>query len=171
MNFLHGPYIRTGKIRNEDFLYVLWASMADPVRIINLYEWRKLTDMEHAALGGLWKHIGDLMGIDYKAELGHDDWKDGIEFMDEVTAWARKYEDKYMHPYPEVGKLGELLMDLFLDSYPKFSGPAVSAMSRVVMGERMRYAFGYVYPPTPVYLMHEHLRQKASPSPALPLPP
>jgi hypothetical protein len=142
MNFLHAPYIKSGKILNEDLLYVLWASMAEPVRFMRLYEWRALTDMEHAAVGALWKHIGDLMGIDYEAELGRNTWTDGIEFMDEVTAWASKYEDKYMHPYPEVRKLGEVLMDLLLTSYPKFARPMAHQISLVLMGDRMRHAFG-----------------------------
>lgn len=142
MNYLHAPYIKAGKILNEDLIYVLWASMADPVRFIGLYEWRPCTEMEQAAFGAQWKHIGDLMGIDYKAELGHDSWKDGIEFIDELTVWAGKYEDKYMHPYPEVRKLGQVLMDLLLTSHPKFARPIAYQISLVVMGDRMRHAFG-----------------------------
>ncbi|KAF4121135.1 hypothetical protein GMORB2_2097 [Geosmithia morbida] len=145
-NFLHAPYRKAGKILNEDLLYVLWASMAGPVRGIAMFDWRPLSDMERAAMGTLWKHIGDLMSIDYKAELGRDDWADGIDFMDDLTCWAAGYEEKYMRPYPEVRRLGEVLMELFCDSYPKFAGPAVSSMSMVVMGERMRHAFGYPEP-------------------------
>ena len=142
MNFLHAPYIKAGKILNEDLLYVLWASMAEPVRFMRQFEWRAFTDMEHAAYGALWKHIGDLMGINYKAELGNNEWKDGIEFMDEVTAWAGKYEDQYMKPYPEVRKLGEVLMELLYSAYPSMARPIVYNVSLVIMGDRMRHAFG-----------------------------
>lgn len=146
-NFLHAPYRKAGRMLNEDLLYVLWASMAEPVRFIAAYDWRALTPMEHAALGTLWKHIGDLMDIDYVAEMGRDDWVDGIEFMDELTVWAAEYEEKYMHPYPEVRELGAVLMDLFCESYPKIVRPLVESVSLVMMGERMRHAFAYVAPP------------------------
>ena len=142
MNYLHAPYVKSGKILQEDFLYVLYASMADPVRFMSLFEWRSLTDMEHAALGTLWKHIGDLMGIDYKSVLGKDQWVDGIEFMDDVTEWALAFEVEYIKPFPEVRKLGEVLMEMLATSYPRIARPALYTASSVLVGDRMRHAFG-----------------------------
>ncbi|KAI6783930.1 uncharacterized protein J7T54_001806 [Emericellopsis cladophorae] len=146
MNYLHSPYVKSGKILDEDFLYVLWASMAAPVSFVSMYEWRSLTPMEHAAQGTLWKHIGDLMGIDYNKVMGKDKWADGIEFMDEVTEWASGYEDKYMKPLPEVRRIGSVLMELLAGAYPKFAKSTVDVGVKVLMGERMRHAFGLSTP-------------------------
>lgn len=144
MNFLHNPYIKAGKITNGDLLYVLWASMAEPVKFMQLYEWRAFSDMEHAALGTLWLHVGRLMGIDYKKELGKDNWANGKVFMDELTEWARGYEGIHMKPSPEVSLLGDVLMELLLSVYPKFTRSTVRQVSLVLMTEQMRWAFGYV---------------------------
>ena len=141
MNFLHNPYIKAGKILNQDLLYVLWASMAEPVNFMQLYEWRPLTDMEHAALGSLWLHIGHLMGIDYKKELGKDKWANGKEFMEELDVWAHDYEDEAMKPFEEVRLLGDVLMELLLSVYPRFTRPTVYQVSLVLMTEKMRRAF------------------------------
>jgi hypothetical protein len=141
MNFLHSPYIKTNKILNHDLLYVLWASMSEPVRFMRLYEWRELDPMEIAAVGQLWKYIGEMMEIDYKAELGKDQWKDGIEFMDDVTEWAMKYEDEAMKPLPESEQLGKVLIDLLLSAYPEAVGPMARSSVLVLMGDRLRHAF------------------------------
>ncbi len=141
MNFLHSPYIKTNKILNHDLLYVLWTSMAEPVRFMRLYEWRELDQMEVAAIGMLWKYIGEMMEIDYKAELGKDQWKDGIEFMDDVTEWAMKYEDVAMKPLPESKQLGKVLIELLLSAYPKAAGPMAYSSVLVLMGDRLRHAF------------------------------
>lgn len=121
---------------------MLYASMAEPVRFIRLYEWRELTDMEVAALGTLWKHVGDLMGINYAEEIGHDQWRDGLEFMNEVSAWAHKYEDEHLTPTTESKLLGELLMDLLMTSYPPVITPAAYQVVLVMLGDRLRNAFG-----------------------------
>lgn len=142
MNYLHAPYVKSGKILNEDFLYVLYASMAEPVHFFRLYEWRELTDMEVAALGTLWKHVGDLMGIDYMKEVGHNEWRDGIHFMDDIRVWGERYEDEYLKPTKDAHRLGLVLWELLLSSYPSFMRPAGYQISLVVLGDRLRHAFG-----------------------------
>lgn len=143
-NFLHNPYRQSGKISNEDMLYVLFASMYEPVRFMRLYEWREMADMEVAAIATFWKYIGEMMEIDYKAELGKDQWKDGIEFMDDLQVWAAEYENKHLGPSPDIAKLGQVLVDLLLSAYPQFLHHSGRKILFVLMGERMRHAFGYV---------------------------
>ncbi|KAL7792518.1 hypothetical protein V8C37DRAFT_380582 [Trichoderma ceciliae] len=148
-NFLHHPYRQSGKIRNEDMLYVLFVSMYEPVRFMRLYEWRELVDMEIAAVATFWKYIGEMMEIDYKAELGKDRWKDGIEFLEDLSAWAAEYENKHLGPSPDIAKLGHVLVDLLLSAYPKFSRESGHKILMVLMGERMRHAFGFPEPRVP----------------------
>ncbi|KAK5989919.1 ER-bound oxygenase mpaB' [Cladobotryum mycophilum] len=146
VNFLHNPYIKAGKIQNQDLLYVLFESMYEPVHFMRLYEWRELADVEVAAIAMVWKYIGEMMEIDYKAELGKDQWKDGVEFMEDVKAWAQKYQDEHLRPSPEIARVGQVSMELLLSSYPKFTRSQVSQTLLVLMGERMRWAFGFPEP-------------------------
>ena len=141
MNYLHAPYKKSGKILDEDFLYVLWVSMADPITFIDQYDWRPLTNMEKAAFGTLWKHIGDLMGIDYKSVMGRDQWKDGLEFIEGTSNWASDYEDKYMKPFPEVRQLGDILIEMVNTAYPAFARPFIHQGNLVLMGARVRHAY------------------------------
>lgn len=144
MNFLHQSYIKSGKILNKDLLYVLYASMKEPVRFMRQYEWRSLTDMEVAALGQLWKYVGEMMEINYASELGKSDWKDGIDFMDDLEIWATKYEDDHMKALPEIKELGEVLLGLLLSSYPSFARPIGYQAVVTLLGERLRHSFGLV---------------------------
>ncbi|KAI1052329.1 hypothetical protein LB507_007765 [Fusarium sp. FIESC RH6] len=145
-NFLHAPYIKAGKIKQEDLLYVLYASFAEPVRFLTQYEWRAPTEMEVAAISTLWKYVADLMDIDYKTILQKSEWTDGIEFFEDVSQFGEDYEDKYLRPTKEVQKLGDVLMELLLDSYPRFAAPIGYPAACVLMGPRLRRAFGFPEP-------------------------
>ncbi|KAF4975839.1 hypothetical protein FZEAL_7428 [Fusarium zealandicum] len=146
MNYLHAPYIKSGKILQEDLLYVLYASMSEPVRFLNQYEWRKLTDMEMAALGTMWKYVGDMMEIEYKTLLQKEKWTDGIEFLEDVSRWGEDYEDENLRPLKEVQDLGQVLMELLLNSHPKIASPVAFPAVCVLMGPRLRRAFGFPEP-------------------------
>ncbi|KAJ3513538.1 hypothetical protein NM208_g15175 [Fusarium decemcellulare] len=146
MNYLHAPYIKSGKILQEDLLYVLYASMAEPVRFLAQYEWRKLTDMEVAALATMWKYVGDMMEIDYKTLLQKEEWVDGLEFFEDVSRWGENYEDENLRPLQEVRDLGQVLMDLLLQSHPKIASPLAHPAACVLMGPRLRRAFGFPEP-------------------------
>ena len=144
MNYLHAPYVKSGRILNQDLLYVLYTAMVEPIRFMRLYEWRSLSEMEVAAQATLWKYVGDMMGIDYAEQLGKHDWNDSLEFMEDVTRWGNKYEDCHMLPLADVQHLGTVLVDLLLSAYPKPMRPLGHQILLVLMGERMRYAFGFV---------------------------
>ncbi|KAG8424412.1 hypothetical protein J3458_001206 [Metarhizium acridum] len=146
MNYLHAPYIKSGGILNKDLLYVLYTAMSEPERFMRLYEWRPLLEMEVAAVASVWKYVGDLMDIDYEAELGKNQWRDAIEFLDDVSRWASKYEEQYMRPMDEVAKLGSVLVDLLLSAYPKALRPLGYQDVMVLMGARLRYAFRFPEP-------------------------
>lgn len=50
LNFLHGVYIKSGQISNDDMLYTLSMFALEPRNWIKRYEWRELTPMEVCAL-------------------------------------------------------------------------------------------------------------------------
>ncbi|PHH78107.1 hypothetical protein CDD82_3203 [Ophiocordyceps australis] len=146
MNYLHQPYIKSGRILNEDMLYVLYLSLVEPMNHQRLYEWRSLTDMEVAAGATFWYYIGEMMGIDYQSELGKDNWNDGIDFLDDLEAWSFKYEDLHLKRLPEVHKLGVNLIDFMLSVYPRVSHPVVYQAVLLLLGERVRHALSLPEP-------------------------
>src|SRR5690349_21491269 len=115
MNYIHKPYRISGSITQPDLLYTLSVFITEPIRWIERYEWRPLNDMEICALGTFWKAIGDNMEIDY-SELARykDGWKDGIEFYEDIAAWAEEYEKQYMVPDINNKKTADRTTNLLL---------------------------------------------------------
>lgn len=144
MNYLHSPYIKSGKISNDDLLYTLSVFVTEPITWINRYEWRKLTDHEVCALGTFWKSIGDAMEIDYHGRLKRSCWKDGIEFFEDVKEWAEDYEVKYMVPARTNKQVADELVSLLLYYIPHPLLPLSRQAVCALMGERLRCAMWYV---------------------------
>ncbi|KAI1819140.1 hypothetical protein F4861DRAFT_166897 [Xylaria intraflava] len=141
MNFLHSKYIEQGAISNEDLLYTLSVFVMEPPRFARLYEWRAMNDMEYCAYGVFWKAIGDSMGIKYKGYLTHDSWRDGIEWADDITAWAKSYEVKAMRPNLVANKPAKALIPMLMYWLPWFAKPFAEEVICVLMGDRVREAF------------------------------
>lgn len=144
MNHLHSPYKKAGKISNTDLLYTLSVAITEPIKFIGLYEWRPLNDLEVCAIGAFWKSIGDAMEIEYKGYLTQDDWKDGIEFVDDITAWAKRYELKDMKPHESNRTLADALVGMLLPFIP--APDFALQVLTVFMGDRVREAFMYPQP-------------------------
>ncbi|KAL1890057.1 hypothetical protein Sste5346_008493 [Sporothrix stenoceras] len=158
MNWMHSKYMAAGQIRNADLLYTLSACITEPIRFIERYEWRPLSELERCALGVFWMGLGDAMGIDYgpTAEKGlgveglaggkDRSWRDGLEFVDAISAWALEYERNVMRPFPAnippARRLTSMLLQLVPTSFQPF---CVEAMT-VLMNDRMREAFAYADP-------------------------
>ncbi len=60
MNTIHQRY----SIANEDYLYVLSTFVYEPVRWIDRFGWRNLTEHEQQALYFFWRAVGQRMGIE-----------------------------------------------------------------------------------------------------------
>lgn len=140
MNYIHSRYIKAGKISNTDLLYTLSVFATEPITWIPKYEWRNFTDMERCAIATFWKSIGDAMGIVYEGHLARTEWRDGLEFYDDLSSWALQYEKDYMVPAASNKKTADELVPLLLFYVPEaVRGPA-SNMIGVLMGERLRKA-------------------------------
>lgn len=151
MNYLHSPYIKTGKISNADLLYTLSVFITEPISWINEYEWREVTEMEICALGTFWKSIGDAMEITYSGYLKRDSWKDGIEFYEDIKQWALQYESDHMVPAATNKETADQLIPLLLFYVPRFLRPIIRQAIGVLMGERLRRAMKYDEPWLPSY--------------------
>lgn len=141
MNFLHSQYKKTNQISNADFLYTLSVCVTEPIRFIHSYEWRELNEMEVAAVGTFWKGIGDSMEIQYKGFLSQDSWRDGIEFVEDITAWAKNYEVECMKPAKSNIPPSRQLMEMMIFHVPRLLQPFAEEVLTVLMGDRVRDAF------------------------------
>ncbi|EED24148.1 conserved hypothetical protein [Talaromyces stipitatus ATCC 10500] len=163
--YLHQGYRNSGSVREEDMLYTLSLFATEPIRFINLYEWRTATELERCAMGVFWKSVGDALGIDYSAflpsakaaamaaEEGNaasgtvNGFIDGIHWLDEITAWAQEYEKKAMVPAQTNRDTADQTTAILTYALPrpfKFLGNwFVSSM----MDDRLRHAM--IYPCAP----------------------
>lgn len=86
-------------ILDDDMLYTLGLFAVQPVRFVERYEWRELTNMEKNAIGTFWKSVGDGLEVSYDAlPSGKTGFKDGLHWLEEVMAWSDAYEEKCMVP-------------------------------------------------------------------------
>jgi len=99
-----------------------------------------MTDMEVCAVGTFWKSIGDAMGIEYEGRLSKREWIDGLEFYEDIKAWAENYEEKYMVPAISNQKTADQLVPLLLFYVPGVLKGAARNMVGVLMGDRLREA-------------------------------
>ncbi|CAH0018899.1 unnamed protein product [Clonostachys rhizophaga] len=143
MNFLHSKYIASGKISNDDLLYTLSVFVIEPARFAERYDWRPFNDMEYCALGVFWKSIGDAMGINYHGSLpgAENGWKDGIQFADELTAWANAYEIAQMRPNSLSPKPAHALLPIITYWIPWFAKPFVTECVLSLINTRILEAF------------------------------
>ncbi|VUC30473.1 unnamed protein product [Clonostachys rosea] len=143
MNFLHSKYIASGQISNDDLLYTLSVFVIEPARFAKRYDWRPFNDMEYCALGVFWKSIGDAMGINYKGSLpgAEEGWKDGIQFADEITAWAKAYEVAKMKPNSLSPKPAHALLPIITYWIPWFAKPFVTDCALSLINTRILEAF------------------------------
>ncbi|KAI9675794.1 MAG: hypothetical protein M1829_003219 [Trizodia sp. TS-e1964] len=148
MNCLHSLYQNAGKISPDDMLYTLSVFVSQPIKWINDYEWRPLTDMEVCAIGTFWKSIGDAMGISYENLPSFGKWKDGIHWAEEITAWSLEYEEKYMVPMQSNETVAGQTMGLLLWFLPRSLRPTGQSALSALMDKRLRAAMGsYADPP------------------------
>ncbi|KAL4883215.1 streptococcal 67 kDa myosin-cross-reactive antigen like family-domain-containing protein [Aspergillus karnatakaensis] len=146
--FLHVGYRASGKILESDMLYTLSLFALEPIRFIDLFEWRSLSDLEQCAIGTYWKSLGDALEISF-ADLpsGPHAFRDGLHFLEELRAWSLKYEEDYMKPSPENKEVADKTMDVLVYAMPRFLKPVGVNFAACVMDDRLREAMMYQRPP------------------------
>lgn len=141
LNYLHGHYIKAGKISNDDMLYTLGLFMNHPVEWINRYEWRQLTHMEVCAIATFHKSMGEAMHISYEVLPSHKTgWRDGLHFFDELDTWCKEYEASVMVPNRDSNETALMTKRLFLTTVPRFSHGLVAQVISAAMDDTLREA-------------------------------
>lgn len=148
LNYLHGHYIKQGKISNDDMLYTLTLFTNQPPEWINRYEWRQLTDLELCAMGVFHKYMGESMHISFEPLPNYNvGWKDGLQFYHEMTAWAKDYEKRVMLPDKNNYDTAVQTRALLLGSQPDFLKPFLSKLVSAPLDDRLREAI--MFDPAP----------------------
>ncbi|KAL4913312.1 streptococcal 67 kDa myosin-cross-reactive antigen like family-domain-containing protein [Aspergillus aurantiobrunneus] len=149
--FLHVGYRSSGKILEADMLYTLSLFALEPIRFIDMIEWRSLSELEQCAIGTYWKSLGDALEISF-ADLpsGPHAFRDGLHFLDELRAWSLKYEEEYMKPSPSNKEVADKTMDVLVYTMPRFLKPVGISFASCMMDNRLREAMMYE-PPSAAY--------------------
>lgn len=141
LNYLHGHYIRQGKISNDDMLYTLSLFMNQPVEWINKYEWRQLTDLEVCAMGVYHKYMGQAMQISFEPlPSAKSGWKDGLAFYRELDTWSKEYERVYMVPDVKNYEVAVQTRNLLMSTAPKLVHPLLEKLVSAPLDDRLREA-------------------------------
>ena len=152
MNCIHELYRGAG-ITDADLLYTLAMFTREPVRWIDNFEWRVLTPIEKLAQGVFWKGIGDAMGIPYTGLPSQDSgkgWRDGLHWLEEITAWSHIYEEQHMVPDQTNFDTAENTTAILLWTVPKAAKPLGKQAVSALMDDRLRAAMKYDVPPLKV---------------------
>jgi hypothetical protein len=139
--YLHSGYRASGKILDDDMLFTLALFAIQPIRFINQYEWRQLSEMERCAIGTFWKSAGDALDISYdKLPSGKTGFRDGLHWLEELDAWSEEYEKKFMVPHVKNRELADQTTAVLLFMLPSMLHPFGLQAVSFMMDDRLRKA-------------------------------
>lgn len=139
--YLHSGYRASGKILDDDMLFTLALFALQPIRFINRYEWRQLSDLERCAIGTFWKSVGDGLEISYeKLPSGKTGFRDGIQWLEEIDAWSEEYETKFMVPDAKNRETADQTTAVLVYMLPKMFHPVGLQFVSFMMDDRLRRA-------------------------------
>jgi ER-bound oxygenase mpaB/B'/Rubber oxygenase, catalytic domain len=119
INYIHDRHRQRGRISDADMLYTLSLFALEPSRWVRRLEWREMTDLELCALGVLWKSIGEAMEIPFDVlPSSRSGWRNGLEWLDELSEWSSVYEQAHMVPATSNKRLAESTIDRMLWKLP-----------------------------------------------------
>ncbi|PWY89791.1 hypothetical protein BO70DRAFT_285156 [Aspergillus heteromorphus CBS 117.55] len=146
--WIHSGYRASGKILEDDMLYTLGLFAVQPVRFVERYEWRSLSDLERCAIGTFWKSMGDSLNISYDAlPSGKSGFRDGLQWLEEIMAWSDEYEARCMAPDIANHKIAEQTIAVLLYMVPQQLQYLGMRFVSFMMDDRLRKAMLYDPPP------------------------
>jgi hypothetical protein len=133
MNQMHAMY----DISNDDLRYVLSTFVVVPIRWLDAYGWRPMTEHERVASAHYYRDLGRHMGIRGVPET----WEDFVALMD-------AYEDEHFAYDARARAVADATLDLMATFPPNHLAPrrAVVRFSRAYMDEPLLDAFRYQHP-------------------------
>jgi len=131
MNALHGRF----QISNDDFLYVLSTFVFEPIRWVDRFGWRRMTEKERLALFHFWRQVGKRMNI-------RDIPEDSAVF----ERFNIDYERQHFRFTETNHRVGLATRNLFMSWFPSFTRPLVKQVIYAMMDEPLLEAFGFPKP-------------------------
>jgi uncharacterized protein (DUF2236 family) len=128
MNAIHGRF----RIANDDFLYVLSTFVFEPLRWLDRFGWRPLTEEERLGWCGFWFEVGKRMSI--------RDIPDSYAAFEEFN---RDYESERFRRTPATVAVAAATRDMFASWFPRFAKPLVAAAIAGLLDEPLREAFAF----------------------------
>jgi len=133
MNQMHGAY----DISNDDKLYVLCTFVVMPIRWLDAYGWRPLTEVERVASANYYRALGALMGIKGIPETHRD-----------FAAFLDRYERDHFGFDEGALAVSEATLRLMATIPPNRFAPraAVTWFAKALMDDPLLDAFRYRRP-------------------------
>ena len=138
MNRFHHHY----DIANEDFLYVLSTFHLEPIRWIDRFGWRKLTDGERHASYFFWREVGKRMAI-----------RDIPPSHAAFEQWSLEHERTHFRYDDANNRIATATRELFVSWAPRPLRAMVRVAIHGMLDEPMLDAFGFAHPPRAVRAM------------------
>ncbi len=133
MNDMHGRY----RISNDDMLYVLSTFIVEPVRWLERFGKRPMTQTEIQASVCYYRALGEKMGI---TEIP--------KCFKSFAAYQQGYENAHFTYHTTNAEIGCLTRDLLLSMYlPKWLVPASRPAVHALCDPPLRRAMGFADPP------------------------
>jgi hypothetical protein len=133
MNRMHGAY----DIGNDDLRYVLCTFVVMPIRWLDDYGWRPMTEVERVASANYYRDLGRHMGIREIPET----WQEFSRLQDE-------YEREHFAFDPACRRVADATLDLFA-TFPQnrlLARALVRWVSYALMDDALLDAFRFPHP-------------------------
>jgi ER-bound oxygenase mpaB/B'/Rubber oxygenase, catalytic domain len=131
MNHAHSRF----NISNDDYLYVLSTFIYEPVRWIDRFGWRKMTENEKLASYYFWYEIGTRMGI-----------REIPESYEKFQQFAYDYERDNFRFAETNQQIATATRDLFASWMPRIFTPLVRWGIYALLDDAMLASFGFPRP-------------------------
>jgi hypothetical protein len=132
INRFHGRY----EIANDDFLYVLSTFHLEPIRWIDRFGWRRLTDGERRASYFFWREVGRRMAI-REIPPSHEAFE----------RWSREHERTRFRYDDANHRVATATRELFVSWAPGVLRPVTRVAIHAMLDDAMLDAFGFPRPP------------------------
>ncbi|MEY9842145.1 oxygenase MpaB family protein [Streptacidiphilus sp. EB103A] len=132
LNKVHGRY----DISNDDYLFVLASWTTGPIRWINQYGWRKLTDIEVQAMVETDRRLGQLMGVKGVPET----YQDFLALLDDGLTHRAQYAQANR-------AMADTLIGIVQSWFPRFTRPLLRTAIIALVEPPVRRLVGLNDPP------------------------
>ncbi|HEY6891868.1 MAG TPA: oxygenase MpaB family protein [Solirubrobacter sp.] len=131
MNQMHGAYA----ISNDDMRYVLSTFVVIPMRWMERFGWRAMTEVECIASANYYRELGRHMNI-----------KDSPDTYQEFAAHLDAYEREHFAYSPGGRAVSDATLTLLAGFYPRPLRPALRRVTLALLDAPLREAFRYAEP-------------------------